>query len=125
MNFDFGYRKKMEDQKALEMLLGLTWSSKAALKKHCMLAYKGDIQKAKEAYDFLVDGMENLPDVDPVPPTMADQMKGMASDVVGWIGNNQGTIMDTLNAVKTMFGKGGTIAADAAEDAEEMPSING
>lgn len=115
----------MEDQKALEMLLGLTWSSKAALKKHCMLAYNGDIQKAKEAYDFLIDGMESLPDVDPVPPSMSDQMKDMASGIVGWIGNNQGTIIDTVNTVKTMFTRGGSVATAAAEDAEEMPSING
>lgn len=36
MNFDFTKKKKeMEQQQALEVLLGLTWSSKASLKKGC------------------------------------------------------------------------------------------
>ena len=117
MDFDLTKKKKeMEQQQALEVLLGLTWSSKASLKKHCMLAYKGDIQKAKEAYDFLIDGMGNLPDTDPVQPTMAEQMKDMASGVVGWIGQNQGTLVDTFNTVRGLFSR----AAAAAEETEEV-----
>lgn len=117
MNFDFTKKKKeMEQQQALEVLLRLTFSSKASLKKHCMLAYKGDIPKAKEAYDFLVDGMENLPDTDPVQPTMAEQMKDMANGVVGWIGQNQGTLVDTFNTVRGLFSR----AAATAEETEEV-----
>ena len=103
----------MEDQQALEVLLGLTWSSKAALKKHCILAYGGNIQKAKEAYDFLIDGMENLPDTDPVAPTTAAQVKDMANGVVGWLGQNQGTLVDTFNTVRGLFSRFGTVAEEA------------
>ena len=112
----FDRKKEMEQQQALEVLLGLTWSSKASLKKHCMLAYKGDIPKAKEAYDFLIDGMENLPDTDPIPPTMSEQMKDMANGVVGWIGQNQGTLVDTFNTVRGLFSR----TAAAAEETEEV-----
>jgi hypothetical protein len=115
MNIFESKKKEMEQQQALEVLLGLSWSSKASLKKHCMLAYKGDIQKAKEAYEFLADGMDNLPDVDPVPPTMADQMKDMANGVVGWLGNNQSTIVDTFNTVRSMFGRAGAVAEETEE----------
>jgi hypothetical protein len=110
-----GKKKKMEDQQALEVLLGLTWSSKASLKKHCMLAYGGNIPKAKEAYDFLIDGMDGLPDTDPIPPTTMEQMKDMANGIVGWVGQNQGTLIDTFNTVKAMFSKVGTVAEEAEE----------
>jgi len=105
----------MEEQQALEVLLGLTWSSKASLKKHCILAYGGNIQKASEAYDFLVKDMEALPDVDPVPPTTMQQMKDMANGVVGWLGQNQGTLIDTFNTVRGLFGKVGAVAEEAEE----------
>lgn len=109
-------KKEMEDRQALEVLLGLTWSSKASLKKHCMLAYGGNIPKAKEAYDFLIDGMDNLPDTDPVTPTTMEQMKDMANGIVGWVGQNQGTIIDTVNTVRGLFSKMGA----AAETTEEV-----
>jgi hypothetical protein len=109
-------KKEMEDKKALEVLLGLTFSSKAALKKHCMLAYNGNIAQAKEAYDFLVDGMENLPDIDPTPPSTIEQVKGVANGLVGWIGQNQGTIIDTVNTVRGLFSK----VSQAAEEAGEV-----
>jgi len=105
----------MEERQALEVLLGLTWSSKAALKKHCILAYGGNIQKASEAYEFLTKDMENLPDVDPVQPTTMEQMKDMANGIVGWVGQNQGTIIDTVNTVRGLFSKMGRAAVEAEE----------
>ncbi len=79
-------------------------------------ALKVYVFTTKEAYDFLIDGMENLPDTDPVQPTMAEQMKDMASGVVGWIGQNQGTLVDTFNTVRGLFNR----AAATAEETEEV-----
>jgi hypothetical protein len=59
--------------------------------------------------------MDGLPDTDPIPPTTMEQMKDMANGIVGWVGQNQGTLIDTFNTVKAMFSKVGTVAEEAEE----------
>ena len=99
------------------MLANLSFSSKAALKQQCLIAYQGNIKDAKEAYDFLVDGIDNLPDTDPIQPTMTQQAKDIANGIIGWIGNNQQTIVSTCQTVRDM------IAGRAVEQAAEEVAI--
>ena len=100
------------------MLAGISFTSKAALKQQCILAYQGNIKEAKEAYDFLIDGIENLPDVDPIQPTMTEQAKDIANGIIGWLGNNQQTLVSTYQTVRDMFA--GRAVEEAAEEAVEI-----
>ena len=106
------FRDKKE--RRLAMLAGISFTSKAALKQQCILAYQGNIKEAKEAYDFLIDGIENLPDVDPIQPTMTEQAKDIANGIIGWLGNNQQTLVSTYQTVRDMF------AGRAVEEAAAM-----
>ena len=100
------------------MLANISYSSKAALKQQCLLAYQGNIKDAKEAYDFLVDGIDNLPDTDPVQPTITEQAKDIANGIIGWIGNNQPTIVSTYQTVRDMIA--GRAVEQTAEEAVEI-----
>jgi hypothetical protein len=96
-------------------------TSKAALKQQCMILAQGDVKKAKEIYDFYTDGLD-LPDFDPVRPSAFEGFKDNMVSFMGWLKDNQGTVAQSVDFVRGLFGRG---AADVADDtAEALPPIN-
>ena len=100
-------------------------TSKAALKNQCLLIAQGDLARAKEIYDYYTDGLDELPAFDPVPPTWQESTKETVNGIMGWLQNNGGTIVDGVNYIRGLLGKGATAgeAADTAAELEEEVAI--
>lgn len=104
-----------------EMIRAINPTSKAALKNQCLLIAQGDLQRAKEIYDYYIDGLEDLPALDPVPPTWQESTKETVNGIMAWLQNNGGTIVDGVNYIRGLLGKGaaaGEATATAALEEE-------
>lgn len=103
------------------MVQTFTPTSKTSLKQFCIVATKGNVEEAQKLYDFYMKDMEELPTFDPVPPSWVDRTKEAVGGVVGFIKENQDGIMQGVELIRGLMGKG----AKAAETvAEALPEIN-
>lgn len=93
----------------IEMIPRLNPTSKTNLKQQCLLIAKGDLDKAERLYDYMTKGMDDLPTLDPVPPTTMQQVKETASTTFAWIKDNREDIMSWVGFLQSMFGKGGNL----------------
>lgn len=84
-------------------------TSKVALKMSCLRACNNDVEKAAKLYDFFVKDMQNIPDFDPVPPSMFEQAKSTIGDLFGWLDNNQDKLAGAFQLIQQFRG-GGAIA---------------
>jgi hypothetical protein len=69
---------------------------------------EGNVQKAKEMYEFYSADIE-LPDLDPIPPTKMQAFKESAESVMGFVRENQEDIVTALGFVKSLFGRGNAV----------------
>ena len=99
-------------------------TSKAQLIQVAMWYHKGDTMKAQEMIDFYVKNIPNLPDFDPVAPTIAQQVKGTASGLYNWIKENKGDIIETYQFVQGVIANRGVIPAITEDAAEVLEPIN-
>jgi hypothetical protein len=84
-------------------------TSKVSLKMSCLRACNNDVEKAAKLYDFFVKEMQNIPDFDPVPPSMFEQAKSTIGDLFGWLDNNQDKLAGAFQLIQQFRG-GGAIA---------------
>ena len=120
----FGFNS-IDKQHKMAMMQGVRITSKESVKIQSLMMSGGDIKQAKEIYDFLVDGMDSLPDHDPIPPTWQDSTKNTVNGIMGWLKDNQGTIVTGVDYIRSLFGRGGAVVAETAEEgAKELPPIN-
>lgn len=98
-------------------------TSKAQLLHVAMWYHKGDMQKAQEMVDFYTKNLE-LPDFDPVPPTIMDQVKQNASSIFSWIKQNQGDIITGYQFIQQVIANKGVLPAIESAEAESLPQIN-
>lgn len=89
-------------KKRLEMMQGLKPTSKATLKIQCLLLTKGDIDEAEKLYDYFAKDMPELPAYDPVPPTWVDNTKDMANSLMGWLKDNQNTLVQGYEFIRNI-----------------------
>ena len=118
----FGRIKKME--KMTSMMAGLTITSKASLKQFCLLSTQCNVKEATELYNFLIKDMDELPMFDPVQPTVMQNIKTTATDVLSFFKENGNEIAQGVQLVRGMFGKGGVQAAPIETPIEPLPPIN-
>ena len=116
-----------EKRKKMEFIQNYVPTSKAQLLQVAMFFNKGDIQKAQEMFDFYAKNLD-LPDFDPVAPTMMQQVRKGAVDLFSWIKENQSDIVNGYEMVRQMTGNRlpplTLPTANAAEAAEPLPEIN-
>lgn len=79
-------------------------TSKDALKRSALFVCGGDIKQASEIYDFFIKDMPNMPDYDPVQPSVLEQTKDTITGVLGWVDSNQDKLMGYYNLFKSMRG---------------------
>lgn len=79
-------------------------TSKLSLKMSCLAACENDVEKADRLYKYIADGLANLPEVDPIKPSVFDQIKGGANDIFGWIGEHKGDIIEGWNMIQALRG---------------------
>lgn len=75
-------------------------TSKMAMKMSCLQAVNGDIKRAKELYDFLAEGVGELPDFPIEKPTMIQQAQQAVNSIFGWVKENQNDLMNAWNFIR-------------------------
>ena len=79
-------------------------SSKMALKMSCLQAANGDVKKAKEIYDYVSEGMENMPDYPVQKPSFMQQAQQTFGGLFGWVKENQNDLMQAWNLFQSIRG---------------------
>lgn len=77
-------------------------TSKDALKRSLMQMYQGDVATMERMYDFYMKDMQNVPDFDPVAPSMLQQAKTTIGDLFGWADANQEKLVGAYNLFRAM-----------------------
>ena len=118
-----------EKKKRMDFIRSFIPTSKAQLIQVAMWYYKGDVQKAQEMVDFYTKNL-TLPDVEPVPPTLIQQMKEGAAGLYGWIKENQGDLVQGWQFIQGVIKNRGVIpageaAGTVAATEAALPPING
>ena len=106
-----------------DMLPNLRPTSKASLKMQCLLTCNGDLEKASKLYDFMIKDMEDLPMFDVQPPTTMQQDKETIGQGIGWLKENQNEIIQGIEWIRSMFGRGGGMPPSGAAPSP-IPPIN-
>lgn len=107
----------------MEMIRAIRPTSKASLKIQCLWASNGDVDKAQKLYDFFADGLENLPENDPVPQSWSENLKDTANGLVGWFRDNQDTIAQGYEFIRNIIAGRGS-ALPPPGNIEPLPPIN-
>jgi hypothetical protein len=112
-----------EKQERMDFIQTYVPTSKAQLLHVAMWYHKGDMQKAQEMVDFYTKNLD-LPDFDPVPPTVMDQIKQNASSIFSWIKQNQGDIITSYQFIQQIIANKGVLPAIESAEEESLPPIN-
>lgn len=83
-------------------------TSKMSLKMSCTRACQGDVAKAKELYDFLVDGIESIPDFEIPRPSAVQQAQQIFGNIFGWVKDNKDDIVNAIGFIQSL--RGGSMA---------------
>ena len=110
-----------QKKEKMEFLKNYVPTSKAQLLQVAMFFHNGDIQKAQEMFDFYSRNL-NLPDFDPVEPTMMQQIRGNFSDFYAWIKENQSDIVQGYQFIQSIIKNKGVLPIVEAE--APLPPIN-
>lgn len=105
----------------MERLMSIKPTSKASLKMQCLAASEGDIERAEKLYSFMIEGMDELPMFDSIPPTTMQQISDNAKKVAGWVSENRNDIMEWVGFFRSLFSKG---ADPTAIPGNPFPPIN-
>lgn len=116
-------RKKRTMESMMKAMPNLNITSKASLKQFCLLATKCDIEQAEKMYDFLIKDMDELPMFDPIQPTVMQNIKTTANDVLSFFRENGNEIAQGVQLVRGMFGKGAA-PTPIEPPVEPLPPIN-
>ena len=116
-------------KRQLEMIQALRPTSKATLKMQCLIICKADIEEANKLYDFFAKDMPDLPDYDPTPQTWVDNTKDMANGIMGWLKENQSTLVQGYDFIRTVIAKRGQlpelpVGDGSAAATTPLPPIN-
>ena len=111
-----------EKKKKMEFIQSYIPTSKAQLVQVAMWYHKGDVQKAQEMVDFYSKNLD-LPDFDPIQPTIMQQMKAGASGLFSWIKENQDELVQGYQLIYSMIKNKGALPVPPPEEAP-LPPIN-
>lgn len=113
-----------DKKKKLEMIQAIRPTSKATLKMQCLFACKGDLDEANKLYDYFAKDMPELPDYDPVAPTWIDNTKEMANGLFGWMKENQSTLAQGYELLRSIVQNKSMPPITPAEADAPLPPIN-
>ena len=74
-------------------------------------------------YDFLTKGMEGLPDVEPAQLPFIDRFGTQASNIFGWLRENQDMLKEGAGFIQGLFNRKAPVAKSPS--ANPLPPING
>ena len=104
----------------MEAIAMIKPTSKASLKAQCLYLCNLNVEKAEKMYDFLVKGMDGIPDVEPASRTFIQNFGEQANGVLGWLRDNQDMLGQGVDFIKGIIAgrKGGNLPATP------LPPIN-
>lgn len=109
-----------DKERKLAIMQAITPTSKTSLKKQCLFAAKGNLKEARELYDFFAEDLKDLPDCDPVTPTWQENAANTVNGIMGWLKENQGTLVDAYSFVQGIITNKGVLPTmNVVEDAEQ------
>ena len=111
-----------EKKKRMAYIQNFVPTSKAQLIQVAMYFNKGDIHKAQEMVDFYTSNLQ-LPDFDPVEPTMMQQIKDGAVGLFSWMKENQQDIVQGYQLIQGIVKNKGSLPL--MDNSEPLPPING
>lgn len=76
--------------------------SKMSLKVSCFKACDNNVGRARELYDYLSDGIQDLPDFDPVRPGGFEQVKQGAAEVFNWLAEHRDDISQVVAFLQSL-----------------------
>ena len=98
-------------------------TSKDALKRSLMQMYQGDVATMERMYDFYMKDMQNVPDFDPVAPSMLQQAKTTIGDLFGWADANQEKLVGAYNLFRAMKSGEPISAVGASAPVADVPPL--
>lgn len=93
----FGKRKQEKLREAIAMIKP---TSKASLKSQCLWLCNLNVEKAEKMYDFLVKGMDGIPDVEPESKSFIKNFEEQANGIFGWLRENKDVLGDGYNIIR-------------------------
>lgn len=112
---------KKREQRLREQIAMIRPTSKAALKRECLYLCNLNVDKAEKMYDFLVKGMDGIPDVEPETKPFIQNLGEHASGVLGWLRENQDMLGQGVDFIRGIIASRKGAPAAAAP----LPPING
>lgn len=113
------FNRKKAEQRIREKIAMIKPTSKSALKRECLYLCNLNVEKAEKMYDFLIKGMEGIPDVEPEAKTFIQNFGEQANGVFGWLRENKDMLGDGVDFIKGIISsRKGTPPASA------LPPIN-
>lgn len=101
-------------------------TSKYALKQFCLTVCDFDMKEARGLYDFLAEGLESLPDFDPLPPSFMDKTKLTLNDILGLVKEHKKELGQGYSILQAILAKKGTVLPDLGGlSTQQLPPING
>lgn len=98
-------------------------TSKISLKMSCLAACGNDVAKAKELYEYMIAGSENIPDYPAPRPTAIQQFTQQVDGLFGWIDQNGDKLIKGYNMIQMFRGGQQIPAAGAAGAVSEIPPL--
>ena len=106
----------------MEFIQNFVPTSKAQLIQVAMYYNHGNLEKAQEMFDFYARNL-NLPDFDPVAPTLMQQVKQNAVDIFTFVKENQDDIVQGYQMLYSIIKNKGVMPM-VDIPSEPLPDIN-
>lgn len=101
-------------------MTAISTASKFDLRVSCIQACRGDVGEAERLYKFLAEGLEDLPDLTPTPPTAFEQIRQGAAQLFTFLRDNRDDITQAVAYVQTLRGH----APQTTEAAADLPPLD-
>ena len=95
-------------------------TSKAALKSQALYLCRLDVEKAEKMYDFLIKGMEDIPDVEPESKSFIANLGEQANGVFKWLRENEDMLGQGVKVVQNIIA-----SRKGTPPSAPLPPING
>ena len=96
---------KKRKEKLKEAISMIKPTSKASLKAQVLYLCNMNIEKAEKMYDFLIKDMSGIPDVEPASRSFIENFGEQATNVFGWLRENQDMIGQGVDFIKGIISK--------------------
>ena len=115
------FNRKKREQQLLDKIAMVKPTSKADLKRQCLYLCNLNVEKAEKMYDFLVKGMDGIPDVEPAQQPFMQRFGEQANGVFAWLRENQDMLGQGVDFIKGIVNR----KNGATPPATPLPPING